>query len=570
MDTNRLKQNLARIIAEKAGLSVDEVTAMFESPKQKEHGDLAFPCFKLAKTMRKAPPAIAAELNQELFGESLPKGVASVEQVSGYLNITFETGDLVGSILNRVLTEGERFGSSTEGNGKKIVLEFSSVNIAKPFGIAHLRSTIIGATLTRIYDKLGYETIAINHLGDWGTQFGKLIAAYRIWGDEYQFSDDAIQDMYKIYVRFHQAAESDNSLEDRGREEFRKLELGDPENVALWKKFCELSMCDYERVYDLLNVKFDYQTGESFYQDKMENVVEELRSKNLLKTSEGAQVVDLEPYQMPPCLIKKSDDATLYITRDLAALLYRKETYDFDKILYVVNVAQQLHFKQLFKVVELMGKDWVGNVVHVDFGWVLFGDQMMSTREGTLIFFDDVYRKAKSLAVEIVVRENPDMPNVEETAGHVAIAAIVFTQLKVKRVKDVHFDWAEALSFKGETGPYLQYTYARLTSLIAKYGKKLPDLDADFGLLGDEEKEVIKWFELYQEKLRQAAESYQTSILTDFLLSLAATMNSYWQRIRILTDNKELTCARMQMAYAVRLVIADGLKLLGITPLERM
>jgi arginyl-tRNA synthetase len=374
-----------------------------------------------------------------------------------------------------------------------------------------------------------------------------------------------------LYVRFHEVAKDDPTFEQQGRDEFRKLEQGDAENLALWQRFIDYSMQDFDRVYGSLNVRFDHLTGESFYRDKMDTVISELEEKHLLSQSEGATIVDLSAYDLTPCLIRKSDASTLYATRDLTALLYRRKTYGFGKILYVVGTAQKLHFQQFFKVAELMGNDWVKDqAVHVDFGWVKFGGEMMSTRAGKVIFFDDVLERAQSIAREIITRENPDVVNVDWTAEKVAVAAIVFTQLKVRRNKDVNFIWEEALSFKGETGPYLQYTHARLSSLIQKYGKPLPDLSADFGLLGEEEKEVIKLFEYYEAKLTRCVHEYETLILTDYLLELASTFNSYWQRIRIITADLELSRARMQMAFATRIIIADGLRLLGIVPLERM
>ena len=543
---------------------------MFELPKQPEHGDLALPCFRFAKQMRKAPPVIAKEIFDQSFGGSLPNGVSRIEPMGGYLNFTLDTGSALADRLKAVLLAGNNFGNTSEGNGKKVLVEFSSVNIAKPFGVGHLRTTILGAALARIYAKLGYEIIRINHLGDWGTQFGNLIAAYRMWGSEYKFAENPIKDLYQLYVRYHVAAKEDASLVDKGRDEFRKLEQGDKENHDLWERFIEYSMIDFSRVYQMLNVEFDYYTGESFYRDKMDAVIKQLEDKKLLMQSDGATIVDLEEFGLPPCLIKKSDESTLYATRDLTALLYRKEHFKFDKILYVVGSSQKLHFQQFFKVAELMGNDWVKNAIHVEFGWVKFGEQAMSTRSGTLIFFEDVITQAKALSREIINAENPDVADADWTAERVAVAALIFTQLRVRRNKDVNFVWEEALSFKGETGPYLQYTHARLSSLIQKYGKTLPEADADLSLLGEEEKNVIKWFEIYPERLRQAAESYETSGLADFLLNLAGAFNSYWQRIRIITDDAALTKARMQMAYAVRIVLANGLRVLGIEPLEKM
>lgn len=571
MSTAETKSAIAAILAAETGMSAEELVSWFEIPKQAEHGDLAFPCFRLSNALRKAPPQIAGDLHQKLFAAALPSGVASVAAVGGYLNFKYETGSVIVDSLRRVLTEGASYGSNTSGNGQTVVLEYSSVNIAKPFGIGHLRSTIIGASLNRMFSKLGYKTISINHLGDWGTQFGNLIAAYKRWGREYSFAGNPIDDLYRLYVRFHDVAKDDSAFEQQGRDEFRKLEQGDAENLALWQRFIDYSMQDFDRVYRLLNVHFDYSTGESFYRDKMDAVIQELEKKRLLSQSEGATIVDLSAYDLTPCLIKKSDESTLYATRDLTALLYRKQTFNFAKILYVVGTAQKLHFRQFFKVAELMGYDWVKTqAVHVDFGWVKFAGEMMSTRAGKVIFFDEVLERAKSLAREIITRENPDVSNVDWTAEKVAVAAIVFTQLRMRRNKDVNFIWEEALSFKGETGPYLQYTHARLSSLMQKYGKSLPDLDADFSLLGDEEKEVIKLFELYENKITRATEEYETSILADYLLELASAFNSYWQRIRIITDDAALSRARMQMAYATRTIIADGLRILGIEPLERM
>lgn len=570
MSTQDIKNRIAELVAPDVGVAVPEIAGQFELPKQPEHGDLALPCFRFAKQLRKAPPVIAQEIFDKHFKSTLPAGISRVEPMGGYLNFTLDTGSAIADSLRAVLAEGSSFGSTKDGAGKKVLVEFSSVNIAKPFGIGHLRTTIIGAALARVYAKLGYETVRINHLGDWGTQFGNLIVAYRKWGSEHKFAEHPIMDLYQLYVRFHSEVKENAALAEAGREEFRKLEQGDPENLALWERFIEYSMIDFRRIYKMLNVEFDYYTGESFYRDKMDAVIRQLEEKHLLKQSEGATIVDLEAFGLPPCLIKKSDESTLYATRDLTALLYRKDHFNFDKILYVVGSSQKLHFQQFFKVAELMSNDWVKNAVHVEFGWVKFGDQAMSTRSGTLIFLDDVVAKAREISREIITAENPEINGIDWTAERVAVAALIFTQLRVRRNKDVNFVWEEALSFKGETGPYLQYTHARLCSLIHKYGKSLPESDADLSLLGEEEKTVIKWFDQYPERLRVTAESYETSAIADYLLNLAGAFNSYWQRIRIITDDTALTRARMQMAFAVRTVLADGLRILGIEPLERM
>ncbi len=570
MSVAELKLQISRVIAEATSVTAEEIVSLFELPKDPTHGDFALPCFRFAKQLRKAPPAIASELAAKLGSGQLPAGVSKVVAAGGYLNFFTDAAEVSAGALLEVLNAGQEYGSSREGAGKRVVVEFSSVNIAKPFGIAHLRTTILGAALARVYAKLGYETIRINHIGDWGTQFGNLIAAYKLWGSEYSFAPNPITDLYKLYVRFHAAAETDKALEERGRAEFRKLEQGDAENTAIWQRFIDYSMIDFNRVYELLHVKFDHVTGEAFYRDKMEPVLQRLEELGLLQESEGAQVVDLGAFDMPPCLMKKSDDSSLYATRDLTALLYRKAKFNFFKLLYVVGTSQKLHFQQFFKVAELMGNDWVKDAIHVDFGWVKFGDRMFSTRSGNLIFFEDVLAQARDLAREIIVRENQQVENIDWTAERVAVAAIIFTQLRVRRHKDVNFIWEEALSFRGETGPYLQYTHARLSSLERKYSGKVPDLEADFSLFGDEEKQIIKRFELYPQKLRLMIEVYETNVLTDYLTDLASTFNSYWQRIRIIGDDAALTRARMQMAHAVRVIIGDGLRLLGIEPLERM
>ncbi len=570
MSTLDIKQKIAELIAPSVGIDAAEIVSFFELPKDTSHGDLALPCFRFAKQLKKAPPAISAELHKSHFTGALPTGVAKVNPVGGYLNFFIETSSIVTDSLRAVLRQGSGFAATGEGVGKTVVVEYSSVNIAKPFGIGHLRTTVIGAALARIHAKLGYNVIRINHLGDWGTQFGKVIAGFKRWGSEYVFTEKPIMRLYEIYVRFHAEAEKDPSLEAEGREEFRKLEQGDPENLDLWKRFIDYSMIDFNRIYNLLHVEFDYNTGESFYRDKMDAVIAKLEARGLLKISQGASVVDLEEFGMPPCLIRRSDDASLYATRDLTALLYRKATFNFAKMLYVVGAAQALHFRQFFKVAELMGNDWIKEVLHIEFGWIKFDNQMMSTRQGTIIFLDDVLDEARFRAKAVIMEVNPELPNLDWTAERIGVAAIIFGQLRVRRNKDINFVWDEALTFRGETGPYLQYTHARLTSLMQKYGKSLPDLDADFSGFDDEEKQIIKLFELYPQKLRLVTELYETNILTDYLIDLAGAFNSYWQRIRIISDDERLTRARMQMAFAVRTIIADGLRLLGIEPLERM
>ncbi len=468
------------------------------------------------------------------------------------------------------MSTGSKFGASDKGDGKTVVIDFSSPNIAKPFGVGHLRSTVIGAVLYRLYDKLGYKCIGINHLGDWGTQFGKLIVAFKKWGDEADLKADPINTLFQLYTRFHREAEDDETLEDEARGEFKKLEEGDDEATAVWRRFKEYSLAEFERIYDRLGIEFDHYTGESFYNDKIDDAIEVLKDKGLTKRSREALIVDLEEHDLGACLLKKGDDATLYATRDIAGILYRHRTYDFHKCLYVVGSAQTLHFQQVFKVIELAGFDFHDGLVHVPFGWIRFEGQAMSTRSGRVVFLDEVIDKATELAREIILEKNPDIENIEETAQHIGVGAVIFGDISVRRNKDIDFRWEDALSFDGETGPYLQYAHARLCSLKRKFDRELPDA-IDFSLLAEEEeKRVLLALSVYPDKIRQAAAEYEPFVISSYLIELAQQFNTFYQKHRIITDNESLSNARMALSEAVRTVLGDGLGLLGIYPLERM
>ena len=439
-----------------APLSADEIAGLLELPPDSAMGDYAFPCFKLARSLRKAPPMIAGELVKVINADFLSR----VEAVGGYLNFFIDKALYASSVIGEVLDKGEKYGASDMGAGKTICIDYSSINIAKRFHIGHLSTTALGNALYKIYSFLGYKCVGINHLGDWGTQFGKMIAAYKHWGSREMVEQGGVQALSDLYVKFHAEAEKDPSLEDEGRAWFKKIETGDEEAISIWQWFKDLTLKDANRVYDMLGVKFDSYAGEAFYMDKMGPVIEELREKKLLKESDGAYVVDLEEYGMPPCLIIKSDGATLYTTRDLAAAFYRKKTYDFTKCLYVVAYQQSLHFRQLFKVIELMGHEWAKDMEHVEFGMVSYEGQALSTRHGHVIYLEDLLNRSIEKARAIIDEKSPNLDDKDGVARKVGIGAVVFFALSAGRIKDIDFWWDRALNFEGETGPYVQYTRA--------------------------------------------------------------------------------------------------------------
>lgn len=561
------KEIIAKLIKEHVDLEIEDIKKLIEIPPKSDMGDFAFPCFQLARVMRKAPNMIAEELASKLNKE----GFERIENLGPYVNFFVDKEAFTKNAIETVLTEGEDYGKSNIGEGKTVCVEYSSPNIAKPFHVGHLFSTSIGNSLYKLFKEEGYNVVGINHLGDWGTQFGKLISAYNRWVDEEALEKDAISELLRIYVKFHDEAEKDPSLVDEGRMHFKRLEEGAEEETALWKRFRELSLKEFNRVYDLLGIKFDSLAGEAFYNDKMQVVIDELKEKNLLTESNGAQVVMLDEYNMPPCIVLKGDGATIYATRDLAAANYRKNTYDFDKCVYVVGTPQALHFKQVFKTLELAGKDWAKDCVHVGFGLVKFADGGMSTRKGKVVLLDDLLSEAVSKTLEIINEKNPELENKEEVAKKIGIGAVIFTYLKNSREKDIIFDWKEILSFEGETGPYVQYSYARGNSILERAGEvDLTNIDYS-KLNSKEEFELIKSLESFKKNIHLAIEKFEPSVMSRYVIEVAKLFNKFYNAHSVLNlEDEELKKARLALVKASLQVIKNGLGLLGIEVVEKM
>ncbi|SMC26043.1 arginyl-tRNA synthetase [Clostridium acidisoli DSM 12555] len=560
------KKEIAKVIGENIDVDVDKIEKLIEIPPKPEMGDYAFPCFSLAKELRKAPNKIAEEIAANIN----KNGFERVENLGPYLNFYVDKAVFSKNTLEKIFDEKDEYGSSKVGEGKNITIDFSSPNIAKPFHVGHLFSTAIGNSLYKILSFEGYNCIGINHLGDWGTQFGKLISAYKRWCDKDALEKEPIKELLRIYVKFHDEADKDPSLEDEGRMYFKKLEDGEKEEVELWKTFRELSLKEFENVYKLLNVKFDSYAGESFYNDKMDEVVEEIDKKGLLVDSNGAKVVMLEEYNMPPCIIKKSDGATIYATRDLAAAEYRKKTYDFYKSIYVVGSDQKLHFRQLFKTLELMNHEWSKDCNHVSFGMVRFSDRKFSTRKGEVIFLEDLLKEAVDKTLEIINEKNPELENKEEVSEKVGVGSVVFTFLKNSREKDIVFDWKEMLSFDGETGPYVQYTYARGKSILRKLGNAEGEIDYS-KLNTTEEFELIKLLAGFQGAIFNAIDKLEPSILTRYVIEIAKAFNKFYNLNKISTEEDILVKnSRLRLTEATTEVIKNGLNLLGVGVVEKM
>ena len=560
------KKKIAELIKEHVDLDLDKIEGLIEVPPRPEMGDYAFPCFQLAKVMRKAPNMISGELAENINKDGFEK----VEQLGPYVNFFVDKGVFSKNTIEKVLEEGDNYGASNIGEGKNVCVEYSSPNIAKPFHVGHLFTTAIGNALYKMYKKEGYNAIGINHLGDWGTQFGKLISAYHRWVDEEALEADPIKELLRIYVKFHDEAEKDPSLEDEGRAYFKALENGDPEAEALWKRFRDLSLKEFERVYDILGVNFDSYNGEAFYNDKMEVVVNELKEKKLLVESNGAQVVMLEDYNMPPCIVLKADGASIYATRDLAAAMYRKKTYDFYKSIYVVGTPQALHFKQVFKVLELAGHEWANDCVHVGFGLVKFADRKLSTRKGEVVLLDDLIRESVEKTLEVINEKNPELENKEEVAKKIGVGAVIFTYLKNSREKDIVFDWKEMLSFDGETGPYVQYSYARANSILTRAGGLKGN--ADYSKLSSKEEfELVKALEGFAKQIHLATEKLEPSIVTRYAIEVAKSFNKFYNAHSILNlEDEVLKATRLKLVEASAQVIKNGLDLLGIDVVEKM
>ena len=548
------------------GQTMEGVAGFLETPPNPEMGDFAFPCFKLSKTLRMGPPVIAGKLQSALASDEI---IDHVECVGGYLNFFLHKTGYAQSIVEKVLEQKEKYGSSDEGQGRVICIDYSSINIAKRFHIGHLSTTMIGNALYKIYEHLGYKCVGINHLGDWGTQFGKMIAAYLKWGNQEEVEKNGVDALTALYVRFHQEAEKDPSLEDEGRLWFKKIEDNDPKATEIFNWFKEITLKDAQRVYDMLGVQFDSYAGESFYNDKMQPIIDELREKGLLVESQGAYVVDLEEDNMPPCLILKKDGATLYATRDIAAAFYRKKTYHFYKDLYVVAYQQNLHFKQWFKVVEKMGYEWSKDLEHVPFGMVSYEGRALSTREGYVVYLDELLNRAVEKAREIIEEKSPNLPDKDKVARQVGIGAVVFFDLFNNRIKDIDFRWDRALNFDGETGPYVQYTHARCCSLLAKAGEF--DAEADYAALENPAaQEVVRTLERFPEVVSEACHRNEPSLVTRYTVELASNFNRFYYENRILTEDAAQSKARANLTAATASCLRTALSLIGVEAPEKM
>ncbi|MGB3367929.1 MAG: arginine--tRNA ligase [Acidaminobacteraceae bacterium] len=544
-----------------------EISEALEVPKYTNMGDFAFPCFKLSKEFRKAPNMISKDLEEKIV---ISEAFEKIEAVGPYINFTNSKSIFAKSVITKVLNEADDYGNSDLGGNKKVIVEFSSPNIAKPFHMGHIRTTMIGNSLYRIHKKIGYDTVAINHLGDYGTQFGKLIVAFKKWGNREVIDKDPIAELVKIYVKFHEVAEEEPNLEDEARAWFKKLEEGDQEAKELWKWMRDASLKEFSRVYDMLDVHFDSYAGESFYSDKIPAVLEELREKNVVIKDDGAEIVDLEEYNMPPALITKKDGSSLYITRDIAAAMYRKEHYDFHKNIYVVGSQQHLHFAQWMKIIDLMGHDWSKDCVHVEFGMVGLEEGSMSTRKGRVVYLEDVLNKAVEQTKKIIEEKNPNLENKEEIAKAVGVGAVVFQELSNNRIKDYTFSWEKTLSFEGETGPYVQYTHARACSLLRKAGVESLE-NINFSRIEDEVSiDVIRLLNKFPEVIVDASNKYEPSIISRYVVNLAQMFNRFYHDNPIIVDDLELKKARIAIVQAVANTIKNGLYLVGLKAPERM
>lgn len=568
-----LKKQAAQLIsdaAEKAfpacGLAADAVFDMLEFPPDPSMGDLALPCFKLAKTLRQAPPRIAAALAENCVSPAFDR----VETVGGYLNFYINYAAFAERLCGVISSEGEDYGSPHCGEGKTVVLDYSSPNVAKPFHVGHLGTTVIGHSLRLLHEFAGYHCIGINHLGDWGTQFGKLICAYRRWGSREEVERREIDELVELYVRFHKEAEEDPALNDEARAEFRKLEQGDPENLALWKWFIEISLREYQKTYKQLGITFDSYNGESFYTDKMPRQVELLREKGLLKIDDGASVVDLSEWNMPPCLILKRDGSTLYPTRDIAAAVYRAENYHFDKCIYVTSAGQSLHFAQWFKVVELMGYPWYDRLVHVPYGTVSINGEKLSTRSGNVILLKDLFAAAVDKVKEISREKNENEENRDGIAEAVGVGAIVFYYLSNNRMRDINLVLEDALSFDGNTGPYAQYTYARTCSILSKAADPKAAYKA-CGTPEPTEAALVKVLSAFPERVKAALDEYEPSYITRYILELCAAFNRFYHECAILScEDPALRDNRVALTSCVNTVLGRALTLICLKKTEKI
>ena len=562
MDNKQLiASELAKVID---SLDQDAILNLLEQPKSSELGDIAFPAFSLAKTERKAPQIIAADIAEKIDTAHFDKVVAT----GPYVNFFLSKAEISGQVIKEVIKDGADYGQQNEGNNQNITIDLSSPNIAKPFSVGHLRSTVIGDALSNIFRKIGYNTIKINHLGDWGKQFGLLMVAYKKWGSQEAVEANPIDELLKLYVRINAEIENDPSLDEEGRLWFKKLEDGDPEATELWQWFRDESLMEFNRIYELLGVEFDSLNGEAFYNDKMDEGIQILEEKGLLQESKGASIVDLEDFNLPPAMIKKSDGATLYITRDIATAIYRARTYNFVKNVYVVGQEQANHFRQLKAVLKKMGFDWSDDMIHVDFGLVTKNRQKLSTRKGNIILLEPTLLEAISRAKSQIEAKNPDLENKEAVARAVGVGAVKFYDLKTDRRNGYDFDLEAMVSFEGETGPYIQYAYARIQSILRKANFQ-PDAEATYSLNDPESWEIIKLLQDFGRVVKRAADNYEPSLIAKYAISLAQAFNKYYAHTRILDENPERD-SRLALSYSTAVVLKESLRLLGVEAPEKM
>ena len=562
MDNKQLiAGELAKVID---SLDQDAILNLLEQPKSSELGDIAFPAFSLAKTERKAPQIIAADIAEKIDTAHFDKVVAT----GPYVNFFLSKAEISGQVIKEVIKDGADYGQQNEGNGENITIDLSSPNIAKPFSVGHLRSTVIGDALSNIFRKIGYNTIKINHLGDWGKQFGLLMVAYKKWGSQDAVEANPIDELLKLYVRINAEIENDPSLDEEGRLWFKKLEDGDPEATELWQWFRDESLTEFNRIYELLGVEFDSLNGEAFYNDKMDEGIQILEDKGLLQESKGASIVDLEDFNLPPAMIKKSDGATLYITRDIATAIYRARTYNFVKNVYVVGQEQANHFRQLKAVLKKMGFDWSDDMIHVDFGLVTKNRQKLSTRKGNIILLEPTLLEAISRAKSQIEAKNPDLEDKEAVARAVGVGAVKFYDLKTDRRNGYDFDLEAMVSFEGETGPYIQYAYARIQSILRKANFQ-PDAEATYSLNDPESWEIIKLLQDFGRVVKRAADNYEPSLIAKYAISLAQAFNKYYAHMRILDESPERD-SRLALSYSTAVVLKEALRLLGVEAPEKM
>lgn len=546
-------------------LGVEQIAAIIEKPKSSDLGDLAFPAFQLAKTLRKSPQIIAGEIAEKID----TKGFEKVIAVGPYVNFFLDKNVTASEVIREVLTEGEHYGDANIGQGGNVPIDMSAPNIAKPFSIGHLRSTVIGDSIAKIYEKLGYQPIKINHLGDWGKQFGLLITAYKKYGDEATITANPIDELLKLYVKINAEAKEDPEVDEEGRQWFLKMEQGDEEALRIWKWFSDVSLIEFNRIYGKLGVSFDHFMGESFYSDKMDAIVEDLESKNLLHESKGALIVDLEKYNLNPALIKKTDGATLYITRDLATAAYRKKTFNFVKSLYVVGGEQTNHFNQLKAVLKEAGYDWSDDMVHVPFGMVTQGGKKFSTRKGHVVKLEMALDEAVDRAEKQIEAKNPNLENKEEVAKQVGVGAVKFYDLKTDRNNGYDFDLDEMVSFEGETGPYVQYAHARIQSILRKANRKVDINNISLAVSDAEAWEIVKALKEFPNVVKRAADNYEPSVIAKYAISLAQAFNKYYAHVRILEDDAQLD-GRLALISATSIVLKEALRLLGVAAPENM